>query len=224
MFNRLLNLFGVGVLYFAASMFIAQTLLFAYLAFAWKIDRDRLSQIVATAQGYDLYKLAEETRREQIDAIQQLTYDEVLRERANRLLQGDMDQARSGLLEDAVLAQIRQFEDRKKQFDEIVRNFEKRLADLEKERKSAGFNELVTDMSLLDAALAKKHIMEMLKNKQEDRVVEIFNALEERPRKKLLNAMREEEDTEKLADILRRIGDGEPESRLAQEARDELLK
>ncbi|MCL2304485.1 MAG: hypothetical protein FWC43_12000 [Planctomycetaceae bacterium] len=222
--NRLFNFLGIGILYFAASMFFAQTLLFVYFTFAWKIDRDRLSQIVATAQGYDLYKMQEETRKEQIDAIQRMTYDAVLQERANRLLQGDRDQARSGVLEDFILGQIQQVNDQKRQLLEISRNFEKRLADLEKERKSAGFIELVANMSLLKDENAKKQILKMIDDKQEDRVVEIFNAMEEGPRKKLLNAMRADEEVDKLADILRRIGDGEPETRFAKEAKDELLK
>jgi len=224
MLNRLLNFLGIGTLYFAASMFFAQTLLFAYLAFAWKIDRDRLSQIVATAQGYDLYKMQEETRKEQIDRIQQLTYDAVLSERANRGIQSDMETARSGVLQDSILAQVRQFEDRKKQFEEVVRNFEKRLADVEKERKSAGFTELVANLSERKPDLAKKDIMKMIDDKREDQVVNILKAMEETPRKKLLNTLKEDEEIDKLADIFRRIVDGEPEAKIISDTRDTLLK
>jgi len=224
MLSRLLNFCGVGILYFAASMFFAQSLLFACLVYKWDINKDKLNQMVAVAQGYDIYLMEEESRKELTDRLQQAKYDEVLQLRANRLATEDMDKTRGGLLEDSILAQIRQDEDRKKLFDEIVRNFEKRLADVIKERESAGFIELTADMQLLTPELAKKQIMKMIDDKREDRVVEIVNAMEEGPRKKLLNAMKEDEEVDKLADILRRIGDGEPEARLAKEAQDELTR
>ena len=223
--DRLLNYAGIGLLYFAASMFFAQILLLAYFTFAWKINRSKINQMIATAQGYDLYQVEQERQKELIDKIQQGKYDEVLQKRADRWTQEDLEKARSSeFLGDFIFAQIQQFEDEKKQFDEIRRNFEKRLDDLEKERKSAGFTELVTNMSILTPINAKKQIMKMIDDKMEDRVVEIFNAMEEGPRKKLLNTLKEDEEVDKLADILRRIGDGEPESRLAREAEEELSK
>ena len=222
MLNRILNLLGIGTLYFAASMFFAQTLLFTYFMFAWGIDRDRMNQIVATAQGYDLYKMQEETRKEQIDRIQQLTYDAVLQERANRGTQSDMETARSGVLQDSILAEIRQFEDQKRRFQEVVRSFEKRLADVEKERTSAGFTELVTKLSERKPDLAKKDIMKMIDDKREDQVVNILKAMEETPRKKLLNTLKEDDEIDKLADIFRRIVDGEPEKQIISDTRDEL--
>ncbi len=222
MLNRLLNISGIGILYLAASLFFAQTLLFAYLAFAWKIDRSKINQMVAVAQGYDLYKMEEEKRKELTDRIQQAKYDEVLQIRADRLAKEDMDKTRGGLLQDSILAQIRGDEEKQKDFNEIVRNWEKRLDDLDKEAKSAGFTELVADMSSLKPEEAKKQVMLMLEKKMEDRVVLVLNAMEEGPRKKLLNAMKTDEEAEKLADILRRIGDGEPKSRLINEAKEDL--
>ncbi len=222
MLNRLLNFSGIGILYLAASLFFAQTLLFAYFAFAWKIDRSKINQMIAVAQGYDLYKMEEEKRKELIDKIQQAKYDEVLQIRADRLAKEDMDKTRGGLLQDSIMAQIRSDGDQQKVFNEIVRNWEKRLDDLDKEAKSAGFTELVANMSNLKPEEAKKQVMLMLEKKMEDRVVLIFNAMEEGPRKKLLNAMKTDEEAEKLADILRRIGDGEPKSKIIDEAKEDL--
>jgi len=222
--NRLLNLLGVGIIYFSASMLFAQIFLGAYLAFAWKIDRSKINQMIAAAQGYDFYRMEDEKRRDLIDKIQREKYDEVLQLRAERLLQGDMDRARGGVLEDSILVQIRRSEDRKKQFEEVVRNFEKRIADLENERRSTGFTELVANISLLSPANAKIQIMKMIDDKRENQVVNILNAMEEGPRKKLLNVMKEEEEVEKLADILRRIADGEPDAKIIQDTRDELSR
>jgi hypothetical protein len=220
-----LNFAGVGILYFAASMFFAQALLFAYFTFAWKIDRSKINQMIATAKGFDLYQIEQDRQKELIDQLQQAKYDEVLRIRADRLTKEDLETARSGGgLEDAIIAQLQQIEDEKKLLDEMRRNFEKRLDDVKKERESVGFTELVADIAVIAPAEAKKQIVIMIKNKEEDRVVEIFNAMEEGPRKKLLNVFKAEDEIDILADILRRIGDGEPESRLSREAKEELLK
>jgi len=222
--DRILNFLGIGIVYFAASMFFAQTLLAAYLAFVWNVDRSKIEQMIATAQGYDLYAMEQERQQEHIDRVQQALYDEVLQLRAERLLQGDLDRARGGVLEDSVLVQVRQFEDQRRQFDEIVRNFNRRIADVENARRSAAFNDLVSNMSLLAPANAKTQIMKMVEDKREDQVVSILGAMEDGPRKKLLNVMREEEEIEVLADILRRIADGEPEAQIARDTRDELSR
>ena len=222
--SQLLNFSGVALLYFAASMFFAQTLLAAYFVFAWNIDLSKINQMIAVAQGYDLYQMELEREREFFDQLQQARYDEVLQIRANRLATEDLDRTRADLLKDPILGQVRELEALKKQIEELRRNIEKRLVDVEEERKSNGFTELVTNLSILTPANARRQILKMLDDKQEDRVVEIFNAMEEGPRKKLLNIMKQEEDIDKLADILRRIGDGEPESRIAREAQEELSK
>jgi len=224
MLNRLLNFSGVALLYLAASLFFAQTLLAAYFVFAWKIDRSKINQIIAVAQGYDLYQMEQERQQKFFDQLQQARYDEVLQIRANRIATEDLARSRADLLKGPILDQVREQEALKKQIEELRRNIEKRLADVAEERRSAGFTELVANISMLTPANARVQILKMLDDKQEDRVVEIFNAMEERPRKKLLNMMKQEEDIDKLADILRRIGDGEPESRLAREAQDELLR
>jgi len=225
MLHRLLNFAGIGILYFAASMFFAQTLLLAYFTFAWKIDRSKVEQMIATAQGYDLYLMEQERQKELIDRLQQVRFEKVLEKRADRWAQNELVQARSGgSVEDAIFAQMQQVEDEKKQLGDMRRNFEKRLDDLIKERQSTGFTELVTNMSIIAPAEAKKHVLKMIDDKQEDRVVEIFNAMEESPRKKLLNTFKADDEIDKLADILRRIGDGEPESRIIREAEKELSK
>ena len=217
MINRLLNISVAAVLYLATSLFIAQTLLFAYLSYAWKIDKNKLTQMYAIAQGVDLAVDKEKLRKTIEDQVQQMSYDEVLRIRADRDTRVDYANARGGLTEDALLAEVRRLEDQKAQFNEVMKNFEKRAADVKEQAQTAGFNELVTMMQSLQPELAKKQIMLMLNNNEHDRVVLMLRAMEEKPRKKLLNTLQADEEVEELSDILRRVGDGEPESRTGDE-------
>ncbi len=220
--DRLLKITGTGMLYLAASLFLAQVILLSYLAYAWQINKNKLNQMIAIAQGFDLFQ-SEEILRRQVEAkVQQMSYDEVLRMRAERGLREDYDKSKVGQAENILLAEVRQQEDRKKQFDEVVLNFEKRIADLEEQAKSRGFTELVAMFEALDPELARKHVLIMIKDKQVERVVLLLRAMDETRRKKLLNVLREDEDIEEIADIFRRVGDGEPESLITDEAKQQL--
>ena len=215
--NRLLEISGAAVLYLAASLFIAQLLLFAYLAYAWKIDKNKLTQMYATAQGVDMAADKEKLRKEIEDRIQQMSYDEILENRVSRDVRVDYANARGGLTEDALLAEIRRLEDQKAQFNEVMKNFEKRVADVKEQAQTAGFNELVMMMQSLQPELAKKQMILMINNNEQDRVVLMLRAMDEKPRKKLINALQTDEEVDELSDILRRVGDGEPESRAGDE-------
>ncbi|MGL6195779.1 MAG: hypothetical protein ACRC2T_13265 [Thermoguttaceae bacterium] len=216
--DRLLKLSGTALLYIGASMFLAELIFLAYLKFAWGINSNKVNQMIAIAQGIDIFQTEKKLREAVEDKIQQMSYDEVLKIRAERGLQGDYGKMISGQSEKALLADVRRFEDQKKQFDQSVLNFEKRLTDLKKEQESAGFNELVLMMESLDAKLSKKQILQMIENKEQDRVVLILRAMKPVARKKLLNVLKEDSDVKELADIFRRVGDGEPESKLVKEA------
>lgn len=222
MLNRLFNNLGVVVVYLAASLFFAFLLLGLYLAFLWKVDADKLNLMLAVAQGYDIYQMQEDRRKAIEDTVQQITRDEILQIRAERGVQEDYQNMRTDQLEDSILAQIRVHEDDRKRLTEIAQNIDKKIADIEEERKSAGFADLVLNMQLLPPDLAKRQIVKMYDNDEYDRIVLIFRDMEEGPKKKILKVMREDEDVDKMADIFKRIGDGEPESRVAKEAREEI--
>jgi len=222
MMDRLYKISGAGLFYLATSILFAQIILFAYLAHAWRIDWNKLNLMIAIAQGFDLFQSEEILRRQVEDKIQQMSFDEVLRLRAERRLEGDYQQMRGGQVEDSIMLEVRRLEDRKKRVDEIVLNFEQKIADLEEQAKSRGFNDMRAMIESLQPELAKRQIVKMIESKETDRVVLLLRSMEETPRKKLLNVMRKDEEIEDLADILRRVGDGEPESRIAEEMRQQL--
>lgn len=220
--SRLLNVSGVGFLYLAASLFLAQLLLGAYLAYAWRIDKDKVNLMLAVAQGFDLYESELKLREAVEDKIVQMSYDEILAMRAKRGIQEDLEKTRESNTKDIILADVRRFEEQRNDFNEIILNSRKYLTDLEKEAQSQGFQDLVANMEALAPPLAKAQIMKMYDDEQHDRIVMLLRSMNERSRKKLLNVLTEEEDIEKLADILKRIGDGEPESRISRESLDTL--
>lgn len=217
--DRLLKLSGTAFLYLTSSLFVAQLILFAYLSYAWKIDKEKRTQMIAIAQGFDLFQTEERIRLAVEEKVQQMTYDEVLKYRAVGRLKVDYENMRSGQLEDAVMNETRVLDEKRKEINQIALNLQKKIDDLDEEAKSAGLANLVQNMEMLKPNLAKKQIVKMLENDQEDRVILILRAMEDSSRKKLLNEMKLDDDVEKVADLFRRIGDGEPEARLLDETR-----
>ncbi len=82
MLDKILRITGSGALYFCTGLLVAAVLLGLYLMFAWKIDKGKLNRMFAIARGRDIMAEEAKLRREIEDRISQLTYDQVLAERA----------------------------------------------------------------------------------------------------------------------------------------------
>lgn len=224
MFERLLKMAGIGSLYLGASLFFSQLILLGYLTFAWKINSEKLNQMIAIAQGFDLFQNNEYLRRQVEDRIQQMSYQEVLQIRAERGLKEDYDRLKVSQMEDTILAQARQQEVRKKDLEAVAQNLETRISNLQEQSKSKGFTDVLAMIESLQPTLAKEQILEMIKNKEEEQVIRLLEAMEATPRKKLLNTMTSETEVTDLAILFQKMLDGGTQSQAAQDARDQLQK
>ncbi|MGL6227140.1 MAG: hypothetical protein ACRC10_11025 [Thermoguttaceae bacterium] len=224
MFERLLKIAGIGALYLGASLFFSQLILLGYLTFAWKINSEKLNQMIAIAQGFDLFQNNEYLRRQVEDRIQQMSYQEVLQIRAERGLKEDYDRLKVNQMEDTILAQARQQEVRKKEIEAVAQNLETRISDLQDKSKSKGFTDVLAMIESLQPSLAKEQILEMIKNKEEEQVIRLLEAMEETPRKKLLNTMTSETEVTDLANLFQKMLNGGSQSQAVQDARDQLQK
>jgi len=217
MIEKLMRGLGVVVLYGAASLLLAGTMLGAYLWYAWGMNRDKLMKMVAVAQGFDVFQMQEDIKDAMLAEQMSITREEVLRERAKQ----DRNTELQGKAATDVLSQIESESARVaamlKEIDEKQAAFNALQKKLKEEAESKGIADLTSYLELADAELGKFYFSDMIEKGEYNRVIWVLRGMETKKLKGIINVF--EQDTEKadFAKVLRRIGNGEPESVLAEE-------
>jgi hypothetical protein len=216
---RLLN--GALMLMAAASVatLLSQAVLVSYLWSAWDIDQDKIVQMLAIAQGVDLFAIKEEIdiQRDEI-AEEQMSYEDVLKQRA-------LDIRHIELREESLSSGISQLDfearrlvEERKRYDQIKQGFETTLATLTEGAKAEGLAENRRALESIKPEQAKAQLLIMLNNDEMDDVVLLLAEMVDVKRSKILSEFESPEEMEKLAEILRRIREGYPEVPLAEDA------
>jgi hypothetical protein len=218
---------GAGItiaVYFAAATLTAQVILGGYLWIAWKMDRDRVVQMLAIAQGIDLFAAArshgqdedgpgpEQPSLEQLIAARTVKdLDLTLREQA---LQNGVGQLAS---------EERQLADRQETFKQMTSAYEAQLRELMEAERVAGRDSTRAILENLKPSQAKQQISLMLEKDEIDEVVLLLAEMSDRPLSKILAEFDKlPEDQEKLGEILRMIREGRPAATLAERTANEL--
>jgi hypothetical protein len=217
MIEKLMRGLGIVVLYGAASVLLAEAMLGAYLWYAWNMDRDKLTKMVAVAQGFDVFQMQEDIKDAMLTEQMSITRDEILWERAMQ----DRNTELQGKAATEVLAQIESESDRiaqmKKEIEDKQAAFDALQKKLREEAESKGITDLTTYLEMADSELAKFYLSDMMEKSEYNRIIWVLRGMEPKKLKGIINVF--ETDTEKadMAKVLRRIGNGEPESILADE-------
>ena len=217
MIEKLMRGLGIVVLYGAASLLLAMMMLGAYLWYAWDMNRDKLMKMVAVAQGFDVFQMQEEIKDAMLAEQMSITRDEILKERASQ----DRNTELQGKAATEVLAQIENESTRitqmKREIDEKLAAFGALQKKLKEESESKGITDLTTYLEMADPELAKFYLSDMIEKAEYNRMIWVLRGMEPKKLKGIINVF--ESDTEKsdMAKVLRRIGNGEPESILADE-------
>lgn len=217
MLDKLLKITGTAALYGCTSLLLASLLLAGYLTYAWKIDKSKRIRMLAIAQGHDLAEI----QRAVEDRIAEMSYEEVLKLRAKRLREEEAKQFTSEesvtrmLLADEkkIDAKILQNEKMRKDFDKYVKDYLDRT-------KAAGLAEETRLIEQAEPDFAKDIILGIIKDFGDyERVLTMLLAMEEQSRGEILYAMQKEEELKELVNLLQKIGNGEPLSKVVEEAK-----
>ncbi len=95
------------------------------------------------------------------------------------------------------------------------------MKELEQGAQEAGLENVKGILQSLDAAQAKEHFLRMYDDERIDDVVNIVQAMSSEKRKDILAEFVSEDEQDKLAEILRRIGEGTPTTSLINQARND---
>jgi hypothetical protein len=217
MIEKVIRGLGIIVLYGAASLFLSAIFLSAYLWYAWGMNQSRLMKILAIAQGVDVDQIGQEIRDAQLQEILGVTRDDVLQTRAMRDRNNEMKK-------NAPLEALERFENEAAQLERLKKEIQTMQTHLAAEKKrikeeseSAGIAELTTLTENMQSELAKKYLLDMYKNQEYDRIIWVLKRMEQKKRKNIINEFQNDEEFANMADILRRIGNGEPDAKLTED-------
>ena len=218
---------GAGItiaVYFCAATLTAQVILGGYLWVAWKMDRDRAVQMLAIAQGIDLFAAARSHSREEGDAgPEQPSLEQLIAARTAKDLDITMrEQAlHNGGNQLALLE--RQFAEQQDKLKQTKSSFETQLQELIDEKKVAGRESNRAALESLKADLAEEQLSLMIEKGEIDEVVLLVVDMGTRPQSKIFTEFgKTPEGKEQLDEILRMIREGRPAVTLAEQTANEL--
>jgi hypothetical protein len=223
MIGRLANLAWGALLYFSLGTLIAEGIMIGYVTSKWKLDRDKIAQVVAVARGLQSEAAPAEAEpvREETPA-EQASYAQVLELRAAK----DKNlQLREQALANAA-AQIQterlKLADDEKRYKLDRADYESKLAAATKQAKSTGQDEVRRILESLKPKQAKEFLQGMLDNKELDEVVLLLSGMGDSKRAKIFAEFKTPDETKKLEEVLAQIRKGVPEAPLARQAMEKL--
>jgi hypothetical protein len=211
MIKRLLRTGVTLLVYFCAATLLAQVIIFAYLWSTWQLNREKVIQMLAIAQGIDLLGAQEDFESGQ-DTVppEQLSYQDWIDQRATMFRDLELrEQALNKALSRLKFGEQQLADDQRKNKQMIV-DFEARLLALSEGAEAEGRQAISRILESLKPAQAKDLILRMLDNDEIDEVVVIIGEMAERKRASILGQFKTEPESEKISEVLRLLREGEP--------------
>ncbi len=217
MIEKLMRGLGIVVLYGSASLLLAAVMMCGYLWYAWGMNQEKLMKMLAVAQGFDVRQMEEEIKDTMLVEQMSVTRAEVLRERAMQ----DRNAELQGKAATEILSQIESESSRialmKKEIEEKQAAFDAQRKKLQEEAESRGITDLTNFLETADAELAKFYISDMIEKAEYSRVIWVLRGMQPKKRTNIINEFADDTSKADMAKVLRRIGNGEPESLLADD-------
>ncbi len=223
MIRRLLRAATSGILYFCLATVIAEVVLAVQFCVRWKIDRAKAIQMLAIAQGVDIFALREKAQRDK-DQIppDQISFEEILEARAAKDLNLQLrEQALVDSLSE-VRNQQQQLSQAEQRYAQQRAQYDEQLALLQQGAQATGREEARRILEAVKPKQAKELLTEMLDKDELAAVVMLLREMPDNKRAKIVGEFETPEEIEKIDEVLRQIREGVPEARVADNARKQL--
>ena len=222
MISRLLALAASAVVYFCVATCIAEAIIVGYVCSAWQLDRRKMIQILAVAHGIDLAGTGREAETGQPPPPEQVSLEQISQARALHVRHLELrEQALKSAL-DQLRFEQQKLADERKRYDKQKEDFEAKLLAVQEEAQGSGVAQLTAIMEKIKAKQAKQQILQMLEDNEINQVVLLLSGMQDSKRAKIIGEFKTPEESDKLAEVLRRIRDGVPEAGLAEDAQKQL--
>lgn len=203
---------------FSVATMITQFILFGYVVVRGSANGDTMTKIIALVNGIDISGNRLQQILKQNEDREQPDFEEILE--ARKLDSYDMEvrlKAQQAFRDElsTMLAELKTERDR---LDERLVSFQRELNEIREGAQKKGLQDVQRTLQSLDADQAKQQLLIMYDDERIDDVVTIIQAMSSEKRKDIMAEFVSKDETDKLADILRRIGEGMPTTSLINQA------
>jgi hypothetical protein len=218
MITRLLKSGTSLFLYFCAATLLAQLILVGYFGATWKLNGEKVIQMLAIAQGIDLFAAREEAQSDEEEVPpEEPSYQDWIDRRATMFRDVEL---RERALENA-LARLKtdqqQLAQKGKAQEQLQANFQAELLALKEGAEIEGRQTVASILESIKPAQAKEQVFEMLDNDEIDEVVILLRDMSDLKRAKIIAEFKTPEENEKISEVLRLIRQGEPQSSMVSQ-------
>lgn len=208
----------IGLL--AVATLLAQGVGLAYLSAQGRLNARSISQIAAVLHGVDL--MAQAPPSEEPPPTTAVSVDEILQARALRWRQLELREQTIQDRANEVQRLQRKLEEDLSLYQQARHQFEQRLEDWANGEKAQALEATIALLGRMKPKQAKEQLLEMLKSGEMDAVLTLLKGLPVDKQSKIVAEFKDPEEVRLLADILRRLREGQPEIGLADETRQRL--
>jgi hypothetical protein len=223
MIGRLVHMLVVVVACFSVGTVLSAVGMGGYLAVKWDVNRAKLMQMLAVAQGIPLptapVKPAEAPAP---DSQDQASYEEVLEARAEKFRNLELrEQALRGSLDQMRYEQGRLAEE-KAVVDKSRQSLQAQLTQIDKEATDAGWEQNRVSLQTIRPKQAKELLLAMMAKNEMDDVVALLAPMNDSKLAKIIGEFKTPEETQKIDEVLRLIRRGVPRTTAAANTRQQL--
>ncbi len=221
---RLLSAGASLIVYFCAATLIAQLVVIAYVWSAWKIDQTKALRMLAIARGEEpAIPPPKEEKKEQPPA-EQVSYEAILNRRAVKLRDLELREQSLALALDELKTQQQELAASRQKERQERTQFASELQSLKEGAEASGRELVRRTLETVKPKQAKEQLLQMLEKNEIDVVVLLLASMPENRRAKILTEFKTPEENEKLAEVLRRLREGQPEASLVDKTQHQMTQ
>lgn len=214
MMSKLMTAFGA----FCVGTVITQMILGGYMIGSGRADTDTLTKIVALLNGIDISGKRLQTIMQQGEDREQPDFEEILEARKLDGLDLEVRLQSQQAFRDELSTMLAELKNKTERFEARYVAFNGELQEIREGVQEKGLQDVQRTIQSLDAVQAKDQLLIMYDDERIDDVVTIIQAMPTEKRKDILAEFTGAKEPEKLAEILRRIADGQPTKSLIDKA------
>lgn len=222
--GRALGLLGALISSICIASMLVLVAAIGYLWMSGLLNERKWSKIMAVVQGLDVDAVraaAQLERREREQGVQP-SLSELARARAARSRDLELREQASSSLLDELRAERLKLTEETSRYKRVKSDFESQLQQLREAALSTNQETVRLIIENIKPRQAKDQLMRMVRNHQMAEAVTTLSAMPIARRAKVISEFKTEEESERLAEMLKMIREAEPELNLIDGARSKL--
>ncbi len=220
--SRIVGLLATLLSYFCIATVISLAIGLSWLFSSGRLNRDRVVQIVAVLHGVDLSVYHAKLHEKDLTGKEEVSLEEIARQRA--LAFRNLE-----IREQAVAEGLKRFRFASEQlaekydrYERIRKSFDEELSRFRAGAIAEGRENVRQILETIKPRQAKEQMLAMFDNGEIDVVVALLAAMPSSKRAKIVGEFKTPDESEKLAEILRRLRQGIPKITAVDRAENQL--